>query len=103
VNDNAEHGFDLYFWRTKHGLEVDFVLYGEKGLLAIEVKRSARLHPQDLRALQEFKQDYPPARCFVFYGGTTRQYFGDILVIPMSDALRNLDSILGGHRLSDSA
>jgi hypothetical protein len=39
VNDNAEHGFDLFFWRTKHGLEVDFVLYGEKGLLAIEVKR----------------------------------------------------------------
>lgn len=96
VNDNAEHGYDLYFWRTKHGLEVDFVLYGAKGLLAIEVKRSARLHPQDVRALQEFKQDYPPARCLVFYGGTTRQYFDEILAIPISDALQNLDSILAG-------
>ncbi len=32
-------GYDLFFWRTVDGLEVDFVLYGEAGLVALEIKR----------------------------------------------------------------
>jgi predicted AAA+ superfamily ATPase len=36
-------GYTLYFWRTKAGSEVDFILYGPAGILAIEVKRTARL------------------------------------------------------------
>jgi hypothetical protein len=50
-----------------------------------------------MRALREFKNDYPPARCFVFYGGTTRQYFDDIVAIPLQEALKELDGILGGR------
>jgi predicted AAA+ superfamily ATPase len=38
VNDYLECGYQLYFWRTKNGLEVDFILYGPEGLIAIEVK-----------------------------------------------------------------
>jgi len=30
----------LYYWRTRAGLEVDFIVYGEDTFLAIEVKRS---------------------------------------------------------------
>jgi len=96
VNDYGNHGFDIYFWRTKSGLEVDFVLYGEGGLIAIEVKRTPRLDAHDLRALREFKQDYPPARCFVFYGGTTRQYFADVVAVPLPEALKDLDGIING-------
>lgn len=96
VNDYDELGYELSFWRTKHGLEVDFILYGKRGLLAIEVKRSTSLHAQDLRALKEFKKDYPPATCYVFYGGATPLYFGDVVAIPMAQALANLAGILGG-------
>jgi predicted AAA+ superfamily ATPase len=102
VNDYGEHGFDIYFWRTKSGLEVDFVLYGDNGLIAIEVKRTRRLDKPDLRALREFKQDYPPARCFVFYGGTTPQYFDEIVAIPLQEALKELDSILSGRARAKS-
>ena len=35
VNDLLRLGYDLYYWRTANGQEVDFVLYGEKGLIAI--------------------------------------------------------------------
>jgi uncharacterized protein len=97
ANDYGEHGFGIYFWRTKSELEVDFVLYGDKGLIAIEVKRTRRLDPPDLRALREFKRDYPPARCFVFYGGTARQYFDEIVAIPLQEAFRELDDILSGR------
>ncbi len=99
VNDYEEFGYELSFWRTKHGLEVDFVLYGKRGLLAIEVKRSNNLHAQDLRALREFKKDYPPATCYVFHGGPTPLYFDDIIAIPMTQALQNLAAILGGRWL----
>jgi uncharacterized protein len=96
VNDYEELGYELYFWRTKHGLEVDFILYGKRGLLAIEVKRSTSLHTQDLRALKEFKKDYPPAKCYVFYGGSTPLYFDDVVAIPMTQVLENLAGLLSG-------
>ncbi|MGH8209881.1 MAG: ATP-binding protein [Steroidobacteraceae bacterium] len=94
VNDYGEHGYQIFFWRTKNGLEVDFVLYGPKGLLAIEVKRSATLHSRDLRALNEFRKDYPAAICYVFHGGVAPQYIEDITVIPVEQALPDLQRIL---------
>lgn len=55
-------GASLSFWRTRAGLEVDFVLYGPELFLAIEVKRSARVHHRDLAALKAFGEDYPEAQ-----------------------------------------
>jgi hypothetical protein len=50
-----------------------------------------------VRALREFKHDYPPAHCFVFYGGPTRQYFDDIMAIHPAEALKESNDILGGR------
>ncbi len=95
VNDYHDHGYQISFWRTRNGLEVDFVLYGPRGLLAIEIKRSTQIQPKDTRALREFKKDYPPAKCFVFYGGPSPVYMDDVTVLPVEHALRNLGQILG--------
>ena len=95
VNDYHDYGYQISFWRTRNGLEVDFVLYGPRGLLAIEIKRSTQIQPKDTRALREFKKDYPPARCYVFYGGTSPLYMDDVTVLPIEQALRNLHHILG--------
>ncbi len=94
ANDYAEFEYTLHFWRTKSGLEVDFVLYGPHGLLAIEVKRSGKLQPADLRALKEFKSDYPAAECLVFYGGEKAVYFDGITALPLQSALCRLNAIL---------
>ncbi len=94
VNDYLKCGYQLYFWRTKNGLEVDFVLYGPGGLIAIEVKRSAHVHSKNLRGLKEFKKDYPPARCYLFYGGSVPLHIDDITVLPLGQALLNLEQIL---------
>ena len=56
-------GTSLSFWRTRAGLEVDFVLYGPDVFMAVEVKRSARVHRRDLSALRAFREDYPEATC----------------------------------------
>ena len=74
----------------------DFVLYGPRGLPATENKRSPQLQFKQARALREFRKDYPPARCYVFYGGATTRYMEDITVLPIEYALRNLDRILMG-------
>ena len=49
----------LHFWRTKAGLEVDFIVYGEDTFLAIEVKRSRNVSSKDVRPLLAFREDYP--------------------------------------------
>ena len=55
-------GAQLSFWRTRSGLEVDFVAYGPELFLAVEVKRSARVERRDLAPLKAFGADYPEAQ-----------------------------------------
>ena len=101
INDYGEYDYRIFFWRTRGKLEIDFVLYGPRGLLAIEIKRSTQLQSKDTRALREFKKDYPPAKCLIFYGGTTRLYPGDITALPVGQALKDLDAILDNGGRSD--
>jgi predicted AAA+ superfamily ATPase len=39
----------IYYWRTRSGVEVDFVVYGEAGFWAIEVKNTRRVRPEEFR------------------------------------------------------
>ena len=94
INDYLECGYNIYFWRTRNQLEIDFILYGPNGLLAIEIKRSRQVQYKETRALREFKKDYPPATCYVFYGGSAPLYIDDITALPIEYALKNLDRIL---------
>ena len=55
-------GETLHFWRTRSGLEVDFVVYGPDVFWAIAVKRRARIERRDLAGLQAFGKDYPQAQ-----------------------------------------
>lgn len=55
--------FDIRYWRTKTGLEVDFIL-GEASV-AIEIKISGQVHAQDLRGLSAFCEEHPHAKAIV--------------------------------------
>jgi uncharacterized protein len=80
----------LYFWRTRAGVEVDFVVYGQEGIFAIEVKNTARVYPQDLRALKTFRLDYAQSRTCLLYRGKERLLIDDILCIPVEVFLKRL-------------
>ena len=95
VNDYYSLFYNLYYWRTRSGLEVDFVLYGEKGLHAFEVKRSSKISKHDLKGLKAFKDEYPIAKAHLLYGGKQRHYFEDIVALPVEEALRELPNTLG--------
>lgn len=100
INSYLRMEYELYFWRTADKLEVDFILYGPKGLIGIEVKRSKKITPHDLKALQAFQSDYPIAKLYLFYGGTQRLYFNQIEAIPLKEALLELPKLLENSPLT---
>jgi uncharacterized protein len=80
----------LYYWRTRAGLEVDFIVYGEDTFLAIEVKRSKMVSSKDVRSLRAFREDYPKSKACLLYGGKERIRINDILCLPCEEFLKNL-------------
>jgi uncharacterized protein len=94
INNYFKFEYEFYFWRTHTKLEVDFILYGEKGLLAFEIKRKGRLKSDDFKGLKAFKKDYPICTAIMIYGGSDKYIHQDIQVIPINDALKNMKDIL---------
>ena len=80
----------LYYWRTRSGVEVDFVVHGEGVFAAIEVKHAARVRPEDLRSLKAFGTEYPEAHLVLLYRGGDRLRMGNIWCVPVDQFLRNL-------------
>lgn len=78
----------LYYWRTKAGNEVDFVVYGEDTFVAIEVKRAAKITGKDLVSLKSFREDYPEAKTALFYLGKDKVNIDGILCVPCEAFLR---------------
>lgn len=92
-NDYYHWEMDLYYWRTANGVEVDFVMYGPKGLYAFEIKRSSSVSPKDLKGLKSFCEDYPEAKAYLISGVTRREYHDNIEVVPFLEFLQNLHNL----------
>lgn len=95
INDYYELDYQLYYWRTTAGVEVDFVIHGEKGFFAFEIKRSSHVSREDAKGLLSFAKDYPEVKLYLIYGGEKKYYFDEIEVIPIVEALLELPEILG--------
>ncbi len=80
--------YPVHFWRTKSGLEVDFVL-GD-GQIAIEVKGSSRVEGKDLNGLKAFATDYSPAQSIVVCNEARPRKVGGVLLLPIREFLERL-------------
>ncbi|MCW5589584.1 MAG: DUF4143 domain-containing protein [Legionellales bacterium] len=89
-NDYSSEKHTIYFWRTRSGVEVDFVVYGPKGLWAIEVKNSQRVHPADTNSLEIFLTDYPEAKAVLLYRGNEYIQQKNVLCMPCEKFLNQL-------------
>lgn len=94
INDYFGLGYKIFYWQTANGLEVDFVLYGNKGIRAFEIKRTAKPTVSKLGGLKAFLKNYPQALAYFIYGGERRLREGDIEIIPVTEALKKLPEIL---------
>ena len=83
----SRYDMDLFFWRTRGGTEVDFVVYGELGLHAFEVKNAGRVYSSDLRALRAFREDYPEAEAALLYRGGERLRIDGVWCLPVQEFL----------------
>jgi predicted AAA+ superfamily ATPase len=80
----------LFYWQTRSQLELDFVIYGESGLYAMEVKLTSNIKPQDLRPLKEFKKDYPEAVTYFIYRGQDLLLENSIMCVNVEFFLKSL-------------
>ncbi|OGQ78329.1 MAG: ATPase [Deltaproteobacteria bacterium RIFCSPLOWO2_12_FULL_60_19] len=94
LNDYKGLGYRLHYWHTATGDETDFVLYGERGLSAFEIKMAQKVRPDDLRSLLRFRADFPQAKVHLLYLGQRRWHERGIEVLPFLDCVTKLDQWL---------
>ncbi len=94
INDYFNFGYQFFFWRTSNGTEVDLVLYGTRGLIAIEIKRSGRFSKEDLKGLLSFKKDYPIAHCFFVSNFQRIEYQDGLTLVPLETFFKQAQNIL---------
>jgi uncharacterized protein len=84
----SELNYPINFWRTKSGLEADFVLGG--GQVAIEVKGSSRVERSELRPLSAFREEYKPRQIMVVCNERVERIHDGIRILPWRAFLREL-------------
>ena len=93
--DIQDWDYDIFYWRTRKHLEVDFILYGKRGFKAIEVKSSSRIRQGDFKGLLEFKKDYPDSELLFVYTGKTQAHTEqDITIVNVEDFLTGIKKFL---------
>ena len=89
-NDYSGSKHKIYYWRTRSGLEVDFIIYSANNFIAIEVKNSSKIRPRDLQGLKAFKDDYPECQQLLLYRGKERIMRNGILCMPCIEFIKSL-------------
>lgn len=79
----SDLNYDINFWRTKSGVEVDFILGG--GEVAIEVKGASRLDHRDLRPISNFLRNHRPRHAIVVCNEREPRFVDGIQVLPWQD------------------
>ena len=78
------------FWRSRTGLEVDFVLYSLGLFQAIEMNRSCRVDRLDLKDLRAFANDHPEAELLLLSFCQEPLLIDRIRCLPFEGWLREL-------------
>lgn len=84
----SNKGFTINFWRTKTGLEVDFIL--EEGKIAIEIKGASRIDNKDTHGLNAFMQTYSPKKSIIVCNEKEKRSYGKIEILPWRIFLNKL-------------
>ncbi len=79
--------FELAYWRTRSGVEVDFVVYGPDGFWAVEVKNGASVRREDVRSLRAFREEYPECEPVLVHRGEDRLVVDGVRCLPAHEFL----------------
>jgi predicted AAA+ superfamily ATPase len=84
----SELAYDIHFWRTKGGAEVDFVL--GSGEVAIEVKGTSRVDDRDLRSLRLFGETHRPRSSLMVCNEAAERVVDGIRIVPWRSFFQEL-------------
>lgn len=88
--DYRDHDFAVRYWRTKSGLECDFVL-GRNGGVAIEVKGTTKLRPADLKGMRAYVDEHVPRVAVIVCNESAPRRTADgIWILPWESFLERL-------------
>ena len=76
----GNNDFDITFWRTKEGFEVDFIL--GNGEVAIEVKCKPEIRAHDLKNIKIFANEFQPRKSIVVCLEPLARRVDDIDILP---------------------
>ncbi len=90
-----EIDYEINFWRTKSGQEVDFVL--GRGEVAVEVKGTTMVDKRVLRPMKSFVELYGPRQAIVVCNESEERLHSGIRIMPWRLFLQQLwrDEIIG--------
>ena len=80
--------YPVCFWRTKTGLEVNFIL--GRGEVALEVKGSSRVDTRELKGLRSFAEEYSPRRSIVVCNEPVKRIYDQITIYPWREFIEEL-------------
>jgi len=83
-----EIDYPINFWRTKSGLEVDFIL--GNGEVAVEVKGASLVDRRALRPMKKFMEKYSPKKCIVVCNEKEERVHSNIRIMPCCMFLQEL-------------
>jgi predicted AAA+ superfamily ATPase len=83
-----ELNYEVNFWRTKAGQEVDFIL--GRGQVAVEVKASRHVDNAALRHLKAFTQEHHPKKALLVCNERTPRMHESIHLLPWRNFLSML-------------
>lgn len=76
---------DFYYYRTKHGAEIDLIISGPNGYIPIEIKYGSYTPINKLHKLAEFVNDYDAPYGIVINNSNSIEYLSDkIIQIPVN-------------------
>ena len=84
----SELDYSIRFWRTKGGIEVDFIL--QNGEVAIEVKGSSNILNKHLRPLKVFTEEHNPKKAILVCNEKYIRKVGPIDILPWPEFLAML-------------
>lgn len=78
---------NIYNFRTRGGLEVDFIFSNQQKKFAIECKASSQINESDYQNLISIQKYYPKIQKLVIYRGTREKRENGVWIVPLKKAI----------------
>lgn len=84
----CDKNYNISYWRTASGLEVDFILGDHE--VAIEIKATEEAQPRHLKGLKAFMEEYTVKKAILVSNDSFPRLTNGVLVLPWKDFLKKL-------------